>query len=361
MVRDMAENDNKRVRFEQLSLQDEEEYADFLAAAYKGRPNYGRFSDRDAVKKFWRWKYIDNPNASGDRPLIWLCRLEGRVVAQTCLMPVSLKIGIGVCRAGWYQDFVVLPEFRGQGLGSLLVEHVTEDAKNYLDVLLVAGTNKISYAIFKKSGFSDIGFVGRNVMVARMAPLFRLFRIFAKSSRQRGEVKITETGALGREFDDFWLSVSKSFPNIVKRDAETLKWRFIDQPWRDYRILIAESNGTLKGYAAISQGRVFKGRLGNLRMGIVSDILFDPKEKHIGLSLLEAAVKYLSKGCDIVRCDILCRGVEPVIRSAGFMPIKSNNRFLAKPLNEEMGYGDMIGPDKKLWHLTYGDSDLDLF
>lgn len=370
------------VKFEKLSIEDKEEYADFLIDAYKDQFNSYQFKDREKVKKIWFWKYVDNPALAKGNPLIWIARIGGKIAGQLCLMPVEIKIGDNMYKAGWTQDFIILPQHRHKGIGRLLVGYVIEDSKKYLDMLLVAGTNKASYTIFKQLDFIDVDFISRNIKIMdfRNMPnrlsnniitrvfiraatyLSALISFFYASVPNNKKIDIAELDRFGESIDTFWLAVSKVFPNIVKRDSECLKRRFIEQPFFKYKILTARDGRGVKGYVIIRIGEINNGRFSGLKMGIVSDILFDPEERYIGKLLLKAAIGYFDGRTDMMRCDILDRKMRSVIMSSGFIGIKSNNRFLLLPLTDELKsrYANPSETTNAHWHITYSDSDLDL-
>ncbi len=166
-------------------------------------------------------------------------------------------------------------------------------------------------------------------------------------------IKIVTIGRFDESFNGFWDKVSEHYPAIVKRGTKALRWRFDEQPYQKYTILAAKSGDAIIGYVAVREGKVLTGRLDGLKTGVISDILFDPKDMNTGRLLLSAAVSFFGNKVDIIRCDILDKKMGSIISAAGFMEIRSNNRFLIYPIT--------VPPVKRNWHLTYSDSDLDLF
>ncbi len=118
--------------FEKLTMENKEEYTDFLMQAYKDEFHSHLFNDRESVKRRWIWEYVEHQVPIKDKPLIWVLRIGGRMAGQMCVMPVMLNVRGKLCKAGWCQDFIVLPEHRKKGLGYSIVRHVTEESKKYL-------------------------------------------------------------------------------------------------------------------------------------------------------------------------------------------------------------------------------------
>jgi len=368
--------DLNNVCLARLTLDEKEEYTDFLMEAYKDQFSSYMFQDARAVQGRWLWKYFDNPSPISEKPLIWLCRIYGKIAGQFCLMPVEVKIKDRVYNGGWCQDFIVLSKYRARGLGKLIVKHAMDKAGAYIDILLVAGTNAASYAIFKDLGFSDVGFIGRNLKIINPQNVSSKFvkNRFLKSlaniaiktcfkphvrSHSMDRVRILEVTDFKAGIDNFCTAMSNKFTCRVKRDSAFLCWRFKNQPLGRYRILVAKEDGSVKGYAVIRQSEIRQGRFKGMPMGVVSDIFFDPEDAGIGAFLLSEAEKLLS-GSDIIRCDMMSEWPDKFISKAGFRRVRSNNRFLVYPIKDELKGASLHGRPIDAWTLTYGDSDLDM-
>ena len=360
----MAENDKNTLKetvaqaapssgivFERLSPKDAEEHTDFLVDAYKDEFNSYKFRDRDLVKRSWRWEYVDNPAASEGNPPVWICRMKDMIIAQVCFMPASVQVKDKTLKGGWCQDLMIRSQYRNMGLGYHLIRHALGELAGSVDIALVSGTNDASYVLLKNSGFTDLGFIGRNIRPALFD--IGLFRKPGAGS----QVKVSAVDGFDERFDRLWGRVSREIPCIIQRDRASLDWRFRKNPYLNYRILAAEKGGELVGYAVLRKDALKRGVISGLKVGIVSDILFDPRDIETGRALLIVAFQALKKEVRLVRCDMLCEQLKPVLRSAGFIAIKSNNRFLARSFNKE---SDAVIKDKNAWYLTYGDSDLDL-
>jgi ribosomal protein S18 acetylase RimI-like enzyme len=93
--------------------------------------------------------------ADASRGRIYVARLEDKVVATaTLLYTVSTAEG---GRAANFEDLVVRPEFRGQGIGTALLAHVIEQARadGVLRLtLLTDGDNERAQALYRKLGFT---------------------------------------------------------------------------------------------------------------------------------------------------------------------------------------------------------------
>src|SRR6266850_1408178 len=102
------------VQVKQFELADQEELLSFLRVAYPAEP-------RKSQLDFWKWHYLENPHTALDDIPLWVVKDGERIVGQLATIPVNLKVGAEETRAIWILDFIVLPKYRGQGLGKRLV------------------------------------------------------------------------------------------------------------------------------------------------------------------------------------------------------------------------------------------------
>lgn len=351
----MAEIDGNSMIISKLTLTDEKSYIDFLQRAYRNQFNGYRFESRHNIEEFWRWEYIENPHKITGKPLVWICRVGGDIIGQLCVMPVTVKISDRSYAGGWYHDFMVLPEFRGRGIGQQLMHEVKLGLSDTVDITMAVIATERSRAIFRKHSFIEIGEVNKNIslrMVSRILLSFR--RLNAEKS-----IKIQETDAFDVEFDNLWECLSKNFKCLIKRDKEIIRWRFAPQPYWTYRAFIAKEDNIPKGYIIVKVKKYDKIGQKSLNIGIISDVFFDPSETHIGRALIENALKIMKNEEIIVRCDVMNPSVQRFLRSVGFVNIKSDNMFFLC-LSERVAKEDAaLARNRYSWYITYGDSDLD--
>jgi AraC family transcriptional regulator of adaptative response/methylated-DNA-[protein]-cysteine methyltransferase len=87
---------------------------------------------------------------------IHVAREGGKVVAMA-----SLIYGISTAEGGLaasFEDFVVLPGYRGKGIGSALLQHVIAEARKQGALRLMLLTdrqNERAQALYRKLGFTD--------------------------------------------------------------------------------------------------------------------------------------------------------------------------------------------------------------
>lgn len=208
--------------------------------------------DSRALTKFYRrmyphrrhslpriWKWLNRSSFYEDQiPLVVFHK--NCVIAHAGMIPFYISVGSERYRASWFIDFSVLPEFQGQGLGSLL-------AKKWMDFsdLHVGFGNEKSIRLLRK-----LGWIVSFDTHLHIYPLIR----FDPSQRDSFLKKTYEKHAhrgdgLNLEFvkqDSLHPLVipSKELSNTARplRNFDYLSWRLWDSPHRD-RYRICRTNG----------------------------------------------------------------------------------------------------------------------
>jgi len=266
----------------------------FISAAYGGRAHY-KYPER------WRWEYLDNPFWNGDALPIWIAESGGDVVGQACVMATPFQLGPQVLSAGWGTDFIVLPEYRKQGIGRALIEAHTRAADLFLALsfesytgcrLMGLGFEALDpVASLHKSldpATRDRSLVVRGGALRSLSrPLAwlggRLFRQF-----ERPELAFEQVDRFGPEFDLLWQDLSNRFFAAVPRTSAYLSWRFRDQPHVDYRCLTARREGRLVGYCIFRCGEPPESPL-----GLIADVLADPADEVLLNALLSHTLELM--------------------------------------------------------------------
>src|SRR5262249_33348955 len=113
--------------------------------------------------------------------------------------------------------------------------------------------------------------LARGVSAAGNAILGLIAR--GRASRRRIEIA-SHRGRCGEEFSqlarDIWLSSG------IERSAAYLNWRFLDNPFERFRIMVARSRGQLRGYLVLAgpdDSPVIADLFGGPDPAVVSDLL----------------------------------------------------------------------------------------
>ena len=125
------------VEIRQATLADKQAIFEFLSKAYGELAQY-KFPER------WEWQFENNPFRKDDELPIWIAvDEEGNVAGQIGAMIEPLKIGAEIYKLGWGVDAMLLPEYRGQKIGSKLYKADFEGNDIYIGLRMTETARKI--------------------------------------------------------------------------------------------------------------------------------------------------------------------------------------------------------------------------
>lgn len=350
------------VQIKQFELADQDALLSFLRVAYSDEP-------RKSEIAFWRWHYLENPLTSADDIPLWIVKSGNRIVGQLATIPVDLKIGKDKTRAIWILDFVILPEYRGQGLGKRLVLAAHES----FPTMITLGINEQSTAVFRSLKWVALGGLHRyhrllypgNAFreVSKFEPLRRLVNLsfapfrphFAPKSEKEGRL-VREITKFDADFEDLWQRASAQLSCAVVRSPGYLEWQFARQPDKKFEVLGLYEQNRLLGYVVLFFRK--DGRSNVSPKVAISDICYDAGDSpQVIDDLLEAALCLaLAKRAGSIVTDVLDPLVEPRLQRLGFWRIKAAPQFMACTSEHQ----DLIYKESN-WFLTRGDSDVSIF
>jgi GNAT superfamily N-acetyltransferase len=336
------------------------ELAGFLRGVYPGEK-------RKADVAYLRWFYEQNPNVDGGLLPIWVLRRSGQIIGQLGTIPVRLKAGSTYTKAIWILEFVILPEFRGKGLGKKLVLAAGEKYRT----MLTLGINEASTRVFTSLGWKTMGrihryhkflFAGSSAQIPGKRSLLRdgLNRISfpRRASRRPENPKYTFTcdRVFGPELDQFWERASVQWCVAVRRDHKLLEWQFVHQPRKLFECIRLYEGGQLVGYAVLFFRAGRDG--GPPPKAAISDLAYDSTNRDEVIDALLNAALHLAierKAGSLVT-DVLDTRAEAGLKKLGFSRIKNSPPFMA--ISSE--FPDEIH-DPAHWYLTRADADVSIF
>ena len=188
----------------------------------------------------WRWWYRVNKDFA--EPII--LSLDDKVIGQAAFLVNNLTVSNKKITAIWFQDYAVLPEYMGLGLGKLLTKEWMKVCPNQM-----AMCSPYSLRVLKKFGWID------NFETKRLLRPINYFKFipfannlnlnllnstlrFFLNKRYHFNENI-KPYSLSNNFktlsDSFNLKKlpenSSNFP-IINRDEDWLKWRLMDCPYK---------------------------------------------------------------------------------------------------------------------------------
>jgi GNAT superfamily N-acetyltransferase len=350
------------IKIQQFELADEDALLSFLRKAYPDDP-------RKSEPAFWRWHYLENPYTSLDDIPLWIVRRGKEIVGQVATIPVDVKVGSAITRAIWILDFVILPEYRGRGLGKQLMLTATESVPTQVAL----GMNEQSARVLRSVKWVTLGGVHRYHRllypgdafgeIARVEPLRRLINLGYAPFRPRHARASDPTRGVIREvttfddsFADLWERASTQWPCAVVRSPRYLEWQFARQPGKKFDVLGLYDNSQLLGYVVLFFRKAERHNVSP--KAAISDLCYDASGSPQVIDILLDAALHLAleRRAGSLVTDVLDPRVEARLQRLGFWRIKSAPEFMASPTE----YQDLMHKESN-WFLTRGDSDVSIF
>lgn len=361
----------ERVRSDEVG-----ELCDFFQRAYADQPLAEGFRDRSLVERRWRWLYERSPGPMEGGPPAWVCRHRHRIVGHLGLLPAEAVVGGRPTPVAWVRDLIVAAEARSLGVGALLVLAAREAAGR---PLLVAGMNEQSASLFHRLGFRDAGTLpvyvrlyepSRVLETLSWSPLRRRLagaairagqsvgRLAGLVGRGKDGVEVVPLDRFDERFDRWWADIEPRLPCVIRRTAETMRWRYEEHPSHRYERLMARTGAQTRGVAVLRLGRS-RG----LPAGFLTEVLARP-EDHAAIDALIAEAERRLTGTPgdrpaFLRCTVRQPAVERRLGRAGFLKAPSPVRWMVSAGGEGMSGAGVEAPER--WVLNGGDSDLDVF
>jgi GNAT superfamily N-acetyltransferase len=250
-------------------------------------------------RRRWRWQYYDNPHNIDGRPFIFTAQVGEDFAGMVCAVPVRLRTPQGTVLATWGTDFIVNPEIRGVGVGKkLLLAWIKRP-----DVCFVLGYTPVSLRVAQSVGFEEMGgfttarivlsrwrFALDSARASRYGDLYRLGKVFLRGQRgwPRDSAFTVEIAAEpDARIAAVWQEVARAYRFCVERDLPYLQWRYCAHPDHKYHFVHLQESGTPCALAVVR----FAG--GQPPLGVIDDLIVDPRRQDRVGSLLEHTLAYL--------------------------------------------------------------------
>jgi hypothetical protein len=213
-------------------------------------------------ERFLRWRYFDPVLGGGSIPY-WVFEHDGRILGAVGLEPVTLVVDGVPCPAVRSLDIMVHPAVDGLGIGAFI---------NLLlftryPLMLVMGTSERSRSLIGRM-FSEVAALGVSKLVLRSRPVLEgrlrprlavpvvaplvdtLLRLRRLANRRpgAGNVHVVRIATFDEEVTALARRAEQRGRIIVRRTAEYLNWRFVENPRCAHAIFGARRGDRFVGY-----------------------------------------------------------------------------------------------------------------
>jgi len=277
------------------------------------------------------WQFKDNPYNNLKTKSIVVAENELKIVSHMGLIPTPIKIYDEIVIGVWHCSYFTLEEFRGIGLGTKMVQL----SNSLFDCIGGLGNSDASNSIHVKNGGKDYGNINRFIKIFLKENLQKFITKKISNIPINFEIDKSldfyEISKLDDSFEDFWNNVKTQFPITVNRTNKYLKWRYLDHPLINYKLMILVKNKKILGYAVLR----FEDSNEDLKAGRIIDFI---SYKNFEKDLLQNIINHLKNKVDFV--DFYCSGsfYRKTFESLGFFN-NFENKFkiptVFNPLNYE--------------------------
>ncbi len=323
----------------QAAFADKPAIFELLRTAYRGRSQY-KFPAR------WEWAFEHNPFCLPNAPPVWIALDGARVVGQSAALVEPLVVDGREVRVGWGIDFFVLPEYRGQGLGTQLQAANNAGNEVFMSLSMAAAAGRIKerlgmqalppVPVFQKIVYHDPESVLRTL--TRRAPglgaLVRAFRLHeflaarlttrdarrdAPRLPRAADIALEEVAEFGAAWDDLWTRLAPVYRALVRRDAAYLNWKFVRQPHMQHQRFLAR-----RGDVPVGGLILRRGQPPERSMGVIVDVFAAPDDTAAIRTLLAHAVAvFRAQRVTFISAASSVRGVQDALRAFGFKQTKA--------------------------------------
>jgi hypothetical protein len=298
-----------------------------------------------------------------------------------------LQVENRMLEAGWIVDVMILPDYRGMGMGHRIHDEIAKNVPILVTLTMAPATRRIA----ERAGCITLGRVrqlsrwvrldadtvqrymllrtarhARSQAVARFAcsslrfhhlfpkvvnPVLRLRDQLTASRSKPGDTEVREIGRFGQDVDHLWERTRRDFPVIFPRDSRFLNWRFVDCPDLNYRRFTAHRGGKTVGYVVLRRSEPVE-----LRQGIIVDLYAARDDATTIEDLLCYSLNFWGQDVATIECATSIAEIETAFRKHGFFATRTERPTVVcrdpalRPRLEEL---------KDSWFLSKGDHDWD--
>ncbi len=324
----------------------------------------------------WRWKFQENP---ANALVIAVAESGGRIVGQYPDMTAFFRYLDRRVLCFSPVDGFILPRFRGgmRGVLKALFEFRKQSVRRFGCPVSFGFPTKAHYTVGKRMlKYEDLGtmpvlFMRLNFRLAvrnrmpwmspyvlsaiRSASSFGLRAfIAARGFRAASAIRTRMADAFDARIDALWERIKGQHRILCVRDRRYLSWRY-RKPGASYRVVIAEKEGELVGYAVTG----VKDEAG-ARVGHIVDLFAQDSPDVTAALVRRAVLDLLSRKADYALCWMLPdKAAFRALREAGFA--RNEAAFPSVDIVFQISDPQVdkeVAGDLNNWFLTMGDSDV---
>ena len=301
--------------------------------------------------------------------------LDGDIVAGTLgYMPTDFLVK-GERVAGRYtHDLLVDPEYRGAGLGKLIVAHAHGTGDFYPGGMWMTGQ---CHKIHQQVGFVDVaslvtytavldpasfarrrGFSPLKSLVTRTGLTAARFLALRRANGvlSRAVCTLDVVQEMNPAHDASWLELARSYGVTRVRDAVYLNWKYAGHPILRYRMVVATRNGAPCGFLI---WRPAPRGAAETRAVIADFLVAKDDARTLQEMVARVLIDASGAGIDAVAAVSTQSFATAALQKLGFVAGGSHNAWVIANWRNVLPADWVTDPDR--WHMCLGDSDGDMW
>lgn len=299
--------------------------------------------------------------------------MDGDKVAGTLgYMPADFWIDGKRVAARFTHDLLVDPEYRGGGLGRVIVDNaralgdffpggmwMTDPCRKiHVTCGFDEATPLVTYslvlnpaAFVARRGMTELmGIAGRAALTATRLLALR------RARREAARATLREVPRFDPALDDVWEKLASGYGITRVRDAAYLNWKYTDHPWLAYRSLLALRAGEPAGFLV---WRLAPPGAAEKR-AVVADFLVAKNDAASFRQLMARVILHAeSSGMESLSVLTTQPWAAAALRAFGFLPRAERNSWVVAGWQKVIPAESLRDTDA--WHVCLGDSDGDLW
>jgi len=324
-------------------------------------------SDADEVNIKFDWCNNDN-NPGGWRQYWFLKDTKNDDYIGTISMSIR-KYKVWDQSFYFYRgaDFMVNKEHRKVTPAKFLISSVHEELKNQ-NKSIIGCPNRAATAIMMRSGVKSIGAMSNYVKVIKSAkylsriissklvvklvsfPIDLMIMITGKEIFNNVPLgqKIAHLTDFDARFDDLWKGCKIDLPIIGDRSSKYLKWRYNNNPFREYLIFsfIGDNESNLHGYIIyyIENDQAYISDIFACELSIMQSLLIEFSKYTRSLNLSAVRIGFFGK-----------KDIHGIFKNLKFYKRPNERNFVFSPGINTDSIGLMQDPEN--WYFMMGDEE----
>jgi GNAT superfamily N-acetyltransferase len=242
--------------------------------------NANRALARD--RHYFEWRYERRPCRLTSM-IVWGIDSHGRKVAAASIIPHDFYVLDGVYPVGILGDISVVPEYRGHGVATKLLQFFQQEpALQALRACIVLPNDEVARPL-ERAGWRGVTAIARFVKIIDIGPRLqrrfgsrwlvlaaaRVINFLARYAsmdgwrRHRMSFQSVEISEFDQGFDQLWHEIPKHGRIMALRDRDYLNWRYHEHPTVRYRVFVVRQAQRLRGYIVFHVDSAHKARVGH--------------------------------------------------------------------------------------------------